>query len=105
MLWADQIPIVTLARLRSMYRPRRFRELSSIELDVDGVHTEIEIILEPGDGAVRGPRRWLRCHACRRRAVALGFVPGFSWSCRTCLGWRARARIPMKKGAADVRPL
>ena len=95
MLLASALPRVSLAQLRAMYKPRRFRELTSIEILVDGQPTELAIITSTGDGCVTRDRRWLRCHTCGGRANVVGFVLGFGWSCRRCLGWRSKGRPPV----------
>ncbi len=92
MLLASQLPRVSLAQLRATYKPRKFRELTSIEIVVSGQVTELQLETTTGDGCVTGVRKWLRCHHCSRRANVLGFVMGFGWSCQRCLGWRSRGR-------------
>lgn len=105
-LYADQIPRLSLAQLRAQYAPRRFKKLSAIELRVGDVATVLKLVTTKGDGCVRGERRWIECHTCRRHVNVVGYAPGFSWSCRRCLGWRARNRpvAPATEGDA-VRAL
>lgn len=104
MLLASALPRVSLAQLRAMYKPRRFRELTTIEILVDGQPTELEIITSAGEGCVTRDRRWLRCHTCGGRANVVGYVLGFGWSCRRCLGWRSRGRPASNATNMNLNP-
>ena len=92
MLFADEIPRVSLAQLKAAYKPRRFRELNTIEILVAGHVTELHLIATIGDGCVTGTRKWLRCDHCLLRCNVTGWVFGLGWCCKRCLGWRSRAR-------------
>ena len=92
MLFADEIPRLSIAVLRANYKPRRFRELTSIEVVVAGHVTELQLVTTAGDGCITTTRRWIRCERCARNCNVLGWVLGFGWACRKCLGYRARAR-------------
>lgn len=91
-LYADQLPRVSLAQLRAQFKPRRFKTITSVTLQIDGMATEVKIVTAPGDGCVGVARQWIECHTCKRRVNTVGWVLGFAWSCRRCLGWRARNR-------------
>ncbi len=92
MLLAHEVPRVSVAQLRATYKPRRFRELTSIEIVVGGHRTVLQLVTTDGDGCIRGMRKWLRCEKCSKNKNVLGWVLGFGWSCQTCLGWRSRGR-------------
>lgn len=92
MLLAHQIPRVSVAQLRATYKPRRFRDLTSIEIMVGGHVTVLQLVTAAGDGCITRERKWLRCDHCSKNKNVLGFVMGFGWSCQRCLGWRSRGR-------------
>ncbi len=92
MLLAHEIPRISLAQLRANYKPRRFRELDTLQITVAGHVTELHLISTVGEGCITGIRKWLRCDQCARRCNVAGWVLGFGWSCKRCLGWRSRAR-------------
>lgn len=89
MLWADTIPESASRRFRAMYKPRRFRELTCIELLVDGVSTEVQLTTAMGDGCARGqkmaPLPPLRRQGKRSRVrtwLRVGVLP-LSWLARS----------------------
>ncbi len=91
-MYRDSVTRVSIAQFRAQFKPRAFRALTSVRLDVGGVVREVTLVNDAGAGFVKGTRRWFECPRCQRRVNVLGVVEGLGWMCPTCGGWRSRNR-------------
>ena len=93
MPYRDAVTRVSIAQLRAQFKPRAFRTLTSVRLDVGGVVMDAMLVNDVGAGFVKGLRRWFVCPRCQRRANVLGMVASLGWVCPRCGGWRSRNRV------------
>lgn len=93
MPYRDAITRVSIAQLRAQFKPRAFRALTSVRLDVGGMVMDATLVDDAGAGFVKGARRWFECPRCRRRVNVLGAVNGVGWVCLRCGRWRSRNRV------------
>jgi hypothetical protein len=89
-----------------MFRPRDFKERTSVDLEAAGVRATVKIVREPSVGAHGGTRRWILCPRCHRRTFVVGLVStgGVSaptWACARadCGAWRSRKKMKLRRSA------
>ena len=98
MLVRDCVPRVTLRQIGAMYRPRDFRQIPSIKLEMRGAVATVTLVRELSIGAKGGRRTWLGCPRCGKKTQVLGVVHvdgAAVWACarRECAGgWRSRKK-------------
>lgn len=90
MPYRDAVTRVSIAQLRAQFKPRAFRALATVRIDVGGAVMEAKLVDDVGVGFVKGTRRWFECPRCNRRVNVLGIVEGVGWVCPKCDGWRSR---------------
>jgi hypothetical protein len=101
---------VSLPAIRSMFRPRDFRERTSVDLVAAGVRATVRIVREPSVGAHGGARRWILCPRCQRRTIVVGLVTSAgtsepAWACARadCGAWRSRKKLRLRRPARGER--
>lgn len=103
-VYRDEVARVSLAAMRTAYRPRDFAKLDCLRLDAAGVSTTVRIVREPAPGAFGGTRRWCLCPRCGRRTSVVGLVTGDGsaepvWACARgdCGAWKSRKRLRLRR--------
>ena len=81
MPYRDAVTRVSIAQLRAQFKPRAFRALATVRIDVGGAVMEAKLVDDVGVGFVKGTRRWFECPRCQRRVNVLGIVEGVGWVC------------------------
>lgn len=92
-------PRVSIATLRTQFKPSAYRTLTRVTLDHAGVACEVALVTIPAHGSVRAPQRRLVCPQCAKPVLVLGVVEGKGWVCATCGRWRSRDRPRSVAGA------
>ncbi len=80
----------SIAQVRTMFPPRVFDLMRSVQLRCGEVTVEVGIAVVAEPSCRSGQRRWLRCPACSKRTNVVGFFASDPrvFGCRRCLGWR-----------------
>lgn len=95
--YRENLTRVSMASLRSSFRPSLFRGLESVHLAHAGHEVDVRLVRETCPTAFSGVRRWFECPRCRGRCQVLGCHPEFGWSCpaaKRCVGgWRGMTRV------------
>jgi hypothetical protein len=101
----EDTPRVSIAQVRTRFKPSTYRALTRVTLDHAGVACEVELVVVPAHGSVRAPQRRLVCPRCSRAVLVLGVVEGKGWVCVACGCWRSRDRPRSVVGALSEAPL
>ena len=92
-LAAGEVARFSIRRLRQGFSVKEFRNLRALSTTIEGHHAVVELVAVPAPTARSGVRTYLRCPACGKLCLVVGFdIPGRRWGCRACLGWRSRKR-------------
>lgn len=99
----EDTPRVSIATLRTQFKPSTYRSLTRVMLDHGGVACEVALVVVPAHGSVRAPQRRLVCPRCSRAVLVLGVVEGKGWVCAGCGRWRSRDRPrPVQRALRDA---
>ena len=88
----EDTPRVSIATLRTQFKPSTYRAMTRVTLDHAGVASEVRLTTIEAHGSVRAPQRRLVCPRCAKPVLVLGVVEGKGWVCAACGRWRSRDR-------------
>jgi hypothetical protein len=97
--YADELLRVSTASLKVELGPSRWRSAHSVRLDAEGHVIDARVVEMPCRTTKGGKRRFLVCGRCGKPCTVLGLVPAVGWCCRSCGGWRGRARTAVRAPA------
>lgn len=97
-LYRDEVARISLAAIRSQFRPAAFRKLKRVRVEVNGHAVVVKIVRQSAAGCHGGTRRWLECPGCRALVNVIGFVSEHGCGCSFCLRWRGRNHVRLRPG-------
>lgn len=92
-LYTHEVLRITTTKLRAELGPSRWRTLSVIQVEADGLQATVQLVDLDAPSVHGGKARSMVCPGCGNpRVRTLGLVPSFGWCCRSCGGWKGAWR-------------